>query len=153
MSKLQGYGWLLVGAVLALAVPILAIDQLAIGILSAILPLPWGRLGIAVLIFWTAAALYFRSHWAATLDLLQAKHRQLSAANERLRDIAADAERSAYLLADNLEEVKAGDGGTHAMYLDGARAHAAKLADVGKRCRAVGAQLVATPSTDADDLR
>ncbi len=152
MSNLQGYGWLLVGAALAVVVPILGIDRLAVGFLSGLLPLPWARLGLGALIFWAAATLYFRSHWAATLDLLQTRHDQLGQATARLDDIATDAERSAFLLADNLEEVKAGTGPTDAIYLDGARAHAAKLAQVGKRCRAVGAQLATTPPGEDGDL-
>ncbi len=143
MSKLQGYGWLMVGAVLALAVPILAIDQLLVDLLERVLPLPWARLGLGVLIFWATAVLYFRSHWSATLGLLETQHRQLGRTAKRLNDIAADAERSAYLLADNLEEIHVDDtaGGTQALYLDGARAHAAKLAQVGKRCRTASSDL------------
>lgn len=143
MIRLQGYGWLMVGVALAVLVPALAIDRLAVGLLDRVLPLPWARLGLGLLIFWSAAALYFRSHWSATLGLLEARHRQLGKAAGRLSDIAADAERSAFLVADNLEEIDLGDNAdsTQALYLGGARAHAAKLAEIGKRCRAVGGQI------------
>ncbi|HJO02886.1 MAG TPA: hypothetical protein QGG47_02805 [Acidobacteriota bacterium] len=153
MRKLQGYGWLVVGAALAAVVPILAIDQAAIAVLESIVPLPWARLGLGVLIFWTAAALYFRSHWSATLGLLEDQHRQLGRTAARLEDIAGDAERSAYLLADNLEEIDVGDaGGTpQALYLEGARAHAAKLAQIGKRCRAASNELTDRRPTAAGD--
>ncbi len=153
MSKLQGYGWLIVGAALAIVVPILAIDQLVVEFLEGLLPLPWARLGVGMLIFWTTAVLYFRSHWSATLGLLETQHRQLGRAAKQLKNIAADAERSAYLLTDNLEEIHLGDtaGEMQALYLDGARAHAAKLAQVGQRCRAVSSELTnRQPATIGD---
>jgi hypothetical protein len=153
MSRLQGYGWLLVGAALAVLVPTLTIDRRIVGFLEGVLPLPWARLGLGILIFWTAAALYFRSHWSATLGLLETQQCQLGKAVDRLQDIAADAERSAFLLADNLEELDVGDNADsiQALYLGGAQVHAAKLAQIGQRCRAVGGELARRPPATVED--
>ena len=153
MSTLQGYGWLMVGATLAVVVPILAVDQFMVEVLTGLAPLPWARLGLGALVFWAVAALYFRSHWSATLGLLQAQRYQYRRAAERLKDIAADTERTAYLLADNLEEIDLGDGGEtrQSLYLEGARAHAAKVAQVAQRCRLLSDELTAHRSATARD--
>lgn len=94
---------------------------------------------VGFLVFAACCALYFRSHWAATLATLV---EQGPAAARRMEEAAADLERSAHVIADNLLEVEGHVADRSAgLYLEGAKAHAAKLPQVAVRLRNTAAGL------------
>jgi hypothetical protein len=87
--------------------------------------------------------LYFRSHWAATLATLVVQGPGATAAARRMEEAAADLERSAHVIADNLLEVEGHVADRSAgLYLQGAKAHAAKLPQVAVRLRNTAAGLM-----------
>ena len=138
---LQGSGWLIVGVVMAM-IAWSGLADAALVALDELLTPGWRRLAVGVLLFAACAAVYFRSHWAAALGLVQGRGRQGSPHAARLRDVAGDLELSAHVIADNLLEVvptPGADGGS--LYLDGARAHAAKLPEAIARIRGVAGEL------------
>ena len=140
-KELAGTGWLLVGAVAAIGVWSGLADGLVVS-LDGVLPGGWRRLAVGALAFAACCALYFRSHWAAALAMLVGQGPGASAAARRLQDAAADLERSAHVIGDNLIEVEAHVAdGSAALYLDGARAHAARLPRVAAAVRATAAEL------------
>jgi hypothetical protein len=138
-EKLAGTGWLWVGTVAALAVWLGFFDPV-IGMIDAIVPGGQRLIG-GMVAFAVFCGLYFRSHWAATLTVLREHGPESHHVARRLEDAAADLERSAHVIGDNLTEV--GDARTPAaqLYLDGAKAHATKLADVTTRLRGIAARL------------
>lgn len=141
-EKLAGTGWLLVGAVAAIGVWSTLADPLADS-LDGVLPGGWRRAVVGFLVFAACCALYFRSHWAATLATLVDRGSGTPVAARRLQEAAADVERSAHVISDNLLEVEGHVSDPAAgLYLDGAKAHAAKLPQVAVRLRnmAVGFQ-------------
>lgn len=133
--KLAGTGWLLVGAAGAIAVWSGLADPLAMS-LDDVLPGAWRRFAVGVLVFGAGGALYFRSHWAATLRALLERGPGATTAARRLHEAAADIERSAHVIGDNLIEVEGHVADPSAdLYLAGAKAHAAKLSQVAVRLR------------------
>ena len=139
-AKFGGMGWLLAGAV-ATAIVWLGLGASAGGAVDAFLPAGWRRFGLGILVFGTFCAIYFRSHWAATLGLLQTRGPGSDRAARRLRAAAADLERSLHVIGDNLAEVGDVPDATAQLYLDGARAHTNKMADVATRVRGVAEEL------------
>ncbi len=138
-EKLAGTGWLLVGAVAAVGVWSTLADPLASS-LDGVLPGAWRRAAIGLLVFAACCALYFRSHWAATLGALAERDSGTPGAARRLEEAAADLERSAHVIGDNLLEVEGHVRDPAAgLYLDGAKAHAAKLPQVAVRLRNMAA--------------
>lgn len=147
MSRLHPYRWLIVGTAAAVLVPVSGLDQEAVALASRVAPLPWGRIGLGVLLFWCCAAFYFRSHWGETKGALRRAHEVSRRASARLAGIAADGERSAWVLRDNLLELTDSDPPPDLarLYLEGALAHTNKIGDVMARCRAVGEDLAPGP--------
>ena len=139
MSRLQDYRWLIVGAAAAVLVPVSGLDRGAVVLASNVAPLPWGRIGLGFLLFWCGAAFYFRSHWGAAQQALRRSRDTSRRASERLDEIVADGERSAWVLRDNLLELTDSEptAAQARLYLEGALAHAIKMGDVLARCRAV----------------
>lgn len=145
MDSGHNYAWLIVGAVAALFVPLTGLDRWLLTALHAVVPLPWSRIALGVLIFWAAAALYFRSHWGAAMRRLREQVDNSARAAERLDAIIADADRSAFVIRDNLVEALQDKqpAGQARMYLEGALSHAAKLGDTVARFRTVRGSLAA----------
>ena len=140
-EKLAGTGWLLVGAAAAVGVGFGLADPLVTR-LDGLLPGAWRRISVGALVFAACCALYFRSHWAAALATLVEKGPTATAAARHVEEAAADVERSAHVIADNLLEVAADvDDGAAKLYLDGAQAHAAKLPQVAARLRNAAAEI------------
>lgn len=141
---MQGTGWLVVGAVGAVAV---AASGMASG--------PGGmapRAGWALAALAIGAALYFRSHWAALAREHRTAVEERSDRERRLARLADDIDRSAFVIADNLEEVAA--EGRARLFLDGARAHARGLGNLAARCRGLASRPAADAAStepDADD--
>jgi len=140
-EKLAGSGWLLVGGVGAVVAWSGLADGL-IGVLDGFLPEVWRRATVGILVFAFACALYFRSHWAATLAVLAHRGPLGPSTARRLEELAGDLERSAHVIVDNLVEVDPGvtDDGPR-MYLDGAKAHANRLPQFATRLRHLAARL------------
>jgi hypothetical protein len=137
--SLAGSGWLWV-AVLAAVLVWSGILNPLLSILDGDPPSARERALLGLLFAGCFLGLYFRSHWAFTLGELEAtaaRHRQ---AARRIREAAADLERSAHVVADNLAEV--GPDTPHGdLYLGGARAHARKLPEVAARLRGAASDL------------
>lgn len=110
------------------------------------------RLGLLALPLLLGLALYFRSHWAATARSLRSHRLAGRDAGQRIERLADDLERSAWVIADNLDEV--GAAGRAELFLDGARAHARKLPDLAQRARGIADRIRgggATPEEDPDE--
>ncbi len=140
--SLAGSGWLWVATIAAILVWSGIADPL-LRALDGSAPTGLERLLLGVLVAGCFLALYFRSHWAFALGELEeagVRHRH---AARRIREAAADVERSAHVVTDNLAEVRA-DKSHSDLYLDGARAHARKLPEVASRLRGAADQLSPT---------
>ena len=142
----QGTGWLWVGLLLGLLTALGMLTPVA-GALDGILPVGWSR--VAVGLGWVAAgfALYFRSHWAATVSAYSGRGPVSHSAARRLDDVAAEIDRSAHVIDDNLVELNSGSA-QRELYLEGARAHAAKLKQNAERLRGVARQLTEPQAVD-----
>lgn len=145
--SLRGTGWLLLGAALAILVPATGLHRGAVAALEEIAPLPWVGLLTGLLVFWACAGFYFRSHWIATLGELVRAHGRLQKASERVHEAAQSAGRHAYLVRDNLEEVRPSVVDSQAqLYLDGAVAHADKIVASSQQLAATASTLAAAPT-------
>ena len=132
---MAGTGWLLVGLAAAISVWSGLADPL-VAALDGLLPGVWQRASLGALVFAACCALYFRSHWAATLAALADRGPGGAVAARRVEEAAADLERSAHVISDNLIEVESHvEDRAAALYLEGAKAHADKLAQVAVRLR------------------
>lgn len=128
---MTGKGWLLLGAIAGVAVLATDLPHGISTLLERLVPLPWPRLVLAVLVFWAFAGIHFRSHLVATRRALRSALEDRAAHDSRLRVDLEDATRSAFIVADNLVEC---EEGTHesrrSMYLDGAKTHARRIVAV-----------------------
>lgn len=149
MRGLQGSGWLLIGAVLGILVPVTGMHRVVVDALQGLLALPWSGILVGVLVFGTCAGLYFRAHWAAAATAHRDHARHAADAAERVGRIGDEIERAAFLISDNLREVAGASGSRRDLYLEGARAHADRLRSVASRCRGVASRFV--PTEDASD--
>ncbi|NKB90001.1 MAG: hypothetical protein GKS06_17455 [Acidobacteria bacterium] len=143
---LQGTGWLLVGLVLA-ALSVAGVFAPLGRLLDGFLPVGWARIFAATGWLALGAALYFRSHWVATLTALDRDGPPGFSAARRLDDIASEIERSAHVIGDNLVELESGSA-QRELYLDGAQAHAKKLQQTSARVRGVSRELTSPRSVD-----
>jgi hypothetical protein len=126
---MTGKGWLILGFLVAIGtVSTNAADALAAS-LGRFVPLPWARIGVAILVFWAFAGIHFRAHWAATQDGARLR--------DSLREDLDDAGRSVAIVEDNLREVlpDPADDRADSLYLAGAHAHARRLLAVVERAR------------------
>lgn len=119
----------MVGVVAAVTVPSLGLHEHLVAGLTALVPLPWGAIGIGVLVFGLFAALHFRSHWIGSLMRQQRLRQRQQAAARRIAEAERDGKRWIRVIQENLELVAEAEQrpGMDDMYLDGARAHADKL--------------------------
>lgn len=134
-DSLRGSGWLWVAALAAVLVWS-GLGGYVADRLDPVLPAPWRRVLLGLVVALAALALYFRSHWASTLGLLQRKGPADVQLARRLHETARDIDRSAHVIADNLAEID-GEGSRAGLYLEGARAHANKLTEMAARIRGV----------------
>lgn len=136
MSWLEGKGWLLVGAVAAIAIPASGAHRTVVPALQRAVPMPWAEVLLSLLIFMACAGIYFRSHWAAAARLLRDRERSLLEIREAVDQVAADLERSGTVMAENLGEVARDPvAATSELYLEGALAHAQRLSRLAGRLR------------------
>ena len=143
---IQGTGWLWVGLAMCLLTALGGLAPLT-GWLDSLLPAGWSRWLAALGWVGIGCALYFRSHWAATLSAYSADGPEAHDAARRLGDVAAEIDRSAHVIDDNLVELGTGTA-QHELYLDGARAHAGKLKQNAERLRGIARRLTEPQSVD-----
>jgi hypothetical protein len=149
LTTLSDYRWLWIGAILAIVVPTSGTGSLVASSLESMIPLPWGRVGIGILIFAAAAAFHFRSHWVRSLHAVEAERQRARAAARLLEGVAMDGASGVSIIKENLALVAGGSQRPQEaeLYLQGARAHADKLDQVFERLNGIRARLDA-PSDD-----
>lgn len=121
--------WLLIGAAAALLVATTGLASAAADALRAVVPLPWGAIGSAVLVFVAFAALHFRLRLVRSLERRRDQLERNAAASRLIHAAASDGRRWLRVVQENLELVGdgTGAGAQSALYLDGARANADKI--------------------------
>jgi len=129
VNLLRDYGWLLTGAVAAALTVAVQPEGAAVAALSRIAPLPWSRLGVALLVFASFAGLHFRLQLVRSLERERDQLERNAAASRLIRSASSDGRRWLRVVQENLQMV---DEDAHAererkLYLDGARANADKL--------------------------
>jgi len=147
--NLREYRWLWIGLVAAVTMPAFGFGSRLAAVLDGWIPLPWGRLGIGLLIFAAVAALHFRSHWVVCLSALVAEKRRARAAARLLEDVRMDGSNGVRIITENLDLVTGGNQRPQEkeLYLQGAQAHAAKLEQVFERLEGIRVRL----GTQTDD--
>jgi hypothetical protein len=146
---LREYRWLWIGLVAAVAVPALGLGTHIAAVLNGFIPLPWGRVGIGILIFAALATFHFRSHWVACLQALGAEKQRAQAAAQLLAEVRMDGSNGVRVIKENLDLVAGGSQRPQEaeLYLQGAQAHAAKLEQVFERLEGIRTRL-GTPTHD-----
>lgn len=129
MDKLRDYIWLIAGTVIAVGVGGLGLGAAATRSLAALVPLPWGSIGIGVLLFAAFTALHFRLQLVREIERRRDHIERNAAASRLIHSATSDGRRWLRVVQENLEMV---DDDTQAererqLYLSGARAHADKL--------------------------
>ena len=129
MSPLRDYVWLIVGVVAAVCFAAFGFGELAARWLSALIPLPWGSIGIGALVFVAFTSLHFRLRLVREMEGRRDDTERGAAASRLIRSATSDGRRWLRVVQENLELV---DDDTQAqrerqLYLSGARAHADKL--------------------------
>jgi hypothetical protein len=128
MTHLRDYVWLLVGTAAAIVVPFAGGGAWLERLLGSVVPLPWARIGLALLIFGTAAALHFRFQLVRGLEQGASQRERQRAASRLINAAVADGRRWLLVIQENLELVGDEDLPQRSrLYLEGARAHADKL--------------------------
>ena len=129
LTILREYRWLWIGLVAAITVPTLDVGARLAGVMEGLIPLPWGKLGLGLLIFFALAAQHFRSHWVGCLHALEADRQQARAAARLLEEVRLDGANGVRVIHENLAIVAGGSQRPQEaeLYLQGAQAHAAKL--------------------------
>ena len=103
MRTLREYRWLWLGVVAAVTVPALGLGARLAAILEGWVPLPWGRVGVGLLIFVAMAAVHFRSHWVASLQALGAERQRAHAAAQLLSEVRMDGSNGVRVIKENLD--------------------------------------------------
>lgn len=129
MNALRHHVWLLAGALAALLVAGLGLGRTAGRALAAVAPLPWGALGIGVLVFAAFAGLHFRLQLVRALERQRDQLERNAAASRLIRSATADGRRWLRVVQENLEMVSDDRQAERErrLYLEGARANADKL--------------------------
>ena len=126
--RARDYVWLLIGAVAAITLPFSGLGHAVAESLRGVIPLPWGQIGLAVVIFGTASALHFRLQLMRSLDAHDSDLERRRAASRLILAAAADGKRWLLVIQENLEIVADDDlKSQDRLYLEGAKAHADKL--------------------------
>jgi len=128
MRHARDYVWLLIGAVAAIALPLSGLGHALAESLSGLIPLPWGKVGIAVVVFGAASALHFRLQLMRSLADHDSDLERQEAASRLVLSAVADGKRWLLVIQENLEIVDSDQlKSQDRLYLEGARAHADKL--------------------------
>lgn len=143
MNLLRDYGWLLIGALAAVITVAVRPGDAAVAALAGVVPLPWGRLGVALLVFAACAGLHFRLQLVRSLERERDQLERNAAASRLIRAASSDGRRWLRVVQENLQMV---DEDAHAererqLYLEGARANADKLEQAFERIEGNQARL------------
>jgi hypothetical protein len=119
----------LIGAIAALLVAVSGIGPTAAGALAAVVPLPWGAIGLGILVFAAFAALHFRFRLVRSLESRRDQLERNAAASRLIHAASADGRRWLRVVQENLELVGdgSGAGAQSSLYLEGARANADRI--------------------------
>jgi len=60
VSAIRNYGWLLAGAGVGLLIALFGLGESMSARLNTIIPLPWGAIGIGIVVFMAFTSLHFR---------------------------------------------------------------------------------------------
>lgn len=148
MSMTRDYLWLLIGAVGAIAVPVSGAGGWIASALEGVVPLPWGQIGLGIMIFAAASGLHFRLQLVRCLDGRRAEVERRGAASRLVRAAVDDGRRWLRVIQENLELVGGGprDQPQERLYLEGAQAHADKLEQAFDRIEGNQSELDRPPS-------
>ena len=129
MKYLRDYGWLLIGAVGAIFVVTLQPGDGLRDALAGVVPLPWGWVGVAILVFIAFAGLHFRLQLVRSLERERDQLERNAAASRLIRAASADGRRWLRVVQENLQMIDEDRQAERQrqLYLDGARANADKL--------------------------
>ena len=150
MSALRDYGWLLAGAFGGLLIASLGLGEAAAMRLSEFIPLPWGTIGTALLVFAAFAALHFRLQLIRALEQQRDELERGAAASRLIHSAVSDGRGWLRIVQENLELVNDGTQGKREeeLYLGGARANADKLEQAFDRIEGNQQRLDASRSDD-----
>ncbi len=150
MSALRDYGWLVAGAVGGLLIAALGFGEAASTRLGDVIPLPWGKIGITLLVFAAFAGLHFRLHLVRSLEQQRDELERGAAASRLIHSAVSDGRRWLRVVQENLELVSDGSQGKREeeLYLGGARANADKLEQAFDRIEGNQRRLDASRSDD-----
>jgi len=138
MDRARGTGWLLLGILAGVLVPVAGLDRSVPAGLSGLVPLPWSGLLSGGLVFALFAAIHFRSHWMESARRRRETDERLRSDGPGLAAIADDLERTGSVLSETLQELQTDSPErVRALYLDGAFAHVARLHRLADGLRAV----------------
>ncbi len=157
MGPIRDYAWLLVGAVAAVLTGVLGLGAGMSSFLGGIVPLPWGAIGVSVLVFAACTGLHFRLQLMRSLEQRRDDLERSAAASRLIHSAVSDGRRWLHVVQENLELVTDGSQAERErnLYLGGALANADKLDQAFDRIEGNQRQLDAVNAnangdTDAD---
>jgi len=129
MHALRQNGWLILGAAAAVLVAWFGLGAAATRGLAALVPLPWGAIGIAFLVFAAFAALHFRLQLMRALERERDYLERSAAASRLIHAASADGRRWLGVVQENLHLVGSDSQAERerVLYLGGAVANADKI--------------------------
>lgn len=129
MNRLREYGWLIAGAIVAIIILMLQPERGVMETPSSVLPLPWGRLATALLVFVAFTGLHFRLQLVRSLERERDQLERNAAASRLIRAASSDGRRWLRVVQENLQMIDEDSQAERErqLYLDGARANADKL--------------------------
>ena len=135
MNAIRDYGWLLAGTVGAVMIATLGLGEVLSTRLGGFIPLPWGTIGSAFLVFAAFAGLHFRLQLVRSLEQQRDDLERSAAAGRLIHSAVSDGRRWLRVVQENLEMVTDGTQGEREerLYLEGARANADKLEEAFER--------------------
>jgi hypothetical protein len=129
VSAIRNYGWLLVGAGVGLLIAWLGVGESMSAGLSAMIPLPWGAIGIASVVFIAFTSLHFRLQLVRLLEQQQLERERGAAASQLIQSAVSDGRRWLRVVQENLELVSSESQGRREkhLYLEGAGSNSNKI--------------------------
>ncbi len=129
MSAIRNYGWLLAGAGVGLLIALFGLGESMSARLNTIIPLPWGAIGIGVVVFMAFTSLHFRLQLVRLLEQQQRELERRAATSQLIQSAVSDGRRWLRVVQENLELVSSESQGEREkrLYLEGARANSDKI--------------------------
>lgn len=150
MNATQDYGWLLVGASAGILISSLGLGELVSARLAAVIPLPWGEIGIALVVFAAFASLHFRLQLLQTLEQQSSQIERGAATSQLIRSAVSDGRRWLRVVQENLELVDSESQAEREkqLYLGGARANSDKIEEAFDRIEGHQSRVNGSDSSD-----